>query len=73
MRELRKLREAAGASQIRIARLSGVPRMRLSLAENGDAELTDAEIAAVRRAIGDFAAKTAAVLEHVARAVQATA
>lgn len=73
MHDLRHLRETAGASQIRIASLSGIPRMRLSLAENGNAELTEAEIAAVRRAIGDFAAKRAAAIQRVAETARAVA
>jgi transcriptional regulator with XRE-family HTH domain len=67
MNELRRLREAAGASQIRIANLAGVSRMRLSLAETGDVELDVKEVAAIRKAIAIFATTGAAELEKVAR------
>jgi transcriptional regulator with XRE-family HTH domain len=67
MNELRRLREAAGASQIRIAKLAGVSRMRLSLAETGDVELDVKEVAAIRKAIAIFATTSAADLEKVAR------
>jgi transcriptional regulator with XRE-family HTH domain len=67
MEEIRRLREAAGASQIRIANLAGVSRMRLSLAETGDVALGPAEVDAVRKAIAKFATTSAAELEKVAR------
>ena len=66
MNELRRLREAAGASQIRIANSAGVSRMRLSLAETGDVELDAEEVAAIRKAIAKFATTSAAELEKVA-------
>jgi len=66
MIELRRLREAAGASQIRIANSAGVSRMRLSLAESGDVELDAKEVAAIRKAIARFATTSAAELEKVA-------
>ena len=67
MEEIRPLREAAGASQIRIAKLAGMSRMRLSLAETGDVELGPAEVAAVRNAIATFATTSVAELEKVAQ------
>lgn len=67
MEDIRHLREAAGASQIRIAKLAGISRMRLSLAETGDAELGQGEGDLVRRAIAKFATTSAAELEKVAR------
>jgi transcriptional regulator with XRE-family HTH domain len=67
MDEIRRLREAAGASQIRIAKLAGMSRMRLSLAETGDVELAPAEVDAIRKAIAKFATTSAAELEKVAR------
>ena len=69
MKDIRRLREAAGASQIRIAKMAGVTRMRLSLAETGDIELGSAEIAAVRKAIAKFASTSAAELEKIARSI----
>ena len=67
MDEIRRLREAAGASQIRIAKLAGMSRMRLSLAETGDVALGPAEVDAVRKAIAKFATTSAAELKKVAR------
>jgi transcriptional regulator with XRE-family HTH domain len=69
MHEIRRLREAVGASQIRIAKLAGVSRMRLSLAETGDVELDAKEVSAIRKAIAKFATTSAAELEEVARLV----
>lgn len=68
--EIRRMREAAGASQIRIAKLAGISRMRLSLAETGDAELGPAEIDAVRNAIAAFATTSAAELERIAKSAR---
>jgi transcriptional regulator with XRE-family HTH domain len=62
MNEIRRLREAAGASQIRIANLAGVARMRLSLAETGDVEFDVNEMASVKKAIAKFATAGAAEL-----------
>jgi len=67
MEEIRRLRESAGASQIRIAKLAGMSRMRLSLAETGDVVLAPAEVDAVRKAIAKFATSCAARLEKVAK------
>jgi transcriptional regulator with XRE-family HTH domain len=67
MEEIRRLREAARASQIRIAKSAGLSRMRLSLAETGDVELRPAEVDAVLKAIAKFATTSAAELEMVAR------
>jgi transcriptional regulator with XRE-family HTH domain len=67
MEEIRRLRESAGASQIRIAKLAGMSRMRLSLAETGEVALAPAEIDAVRKAIAKFATSSAARLERIAR------
>jgi DNA-binding XRE family transcriptional regulator len=65
----RRLREEVGATQIRIAKLAGIPRMRLSLAETGDVELTPDETAAIRRAISTFAAANAAKFNKLAQSV----
>jgi predicted transcriptional regulator len=67
MNEIRRLREAVGASQIRIAKWAGMSRMRLSLAETGDVELNPAEVTAVRKAIAKFATTSAVELEKIAR------
>jgi transcriptional regulator with XRE-family HTH domain len=44
---IRQLREMAGMSQCRLARLCGVDRTRLSLAENGHVDLRPDEYEAV--------------------------
>ena len=41
--DLRAMRELAGITQFALSRRSGVSRMRLSLAECGEAELSDKE------------------------------
>lgn len=48
MDNLRKTRQVAGMSQFRAAKESGIPRMRLSLAETGQLQLQPAEKAALR-------------------------
>ncbi len=47
--QLKSLR--CGESQMRVAKASGVPRCRLSAAENGDATLSPAEIERIRSAV----------------------
>jgi transcriptional regulator with XRE-family HTH domain len=64
--ELKPWREAAGASQIRIAKMAGMPRMRLSLAQTGDVELKAEEIVAIRKAIATFAKSSADRLTKIA-------
>jgi predicted transcriptional regulator len=66
MNEIRRLREAVGASQIRIAKLAGISRMRLSLAETGDVDLSAKEVTAVRQAIAKFATTSADELQKIA-------
>jgi transcriptional regulator with XRE-family HTH domain len=51
MKALRRLREKAGLTQFTVALKSGVPRMRLSLAESGQLRLRPDEEDALRRAI----------------------
>lgn len=48
---IRKLRKLSGMTQYALARLSGVERTRLSLAENGHIRLDTSEYNAVRRAL----------------------
>lgn len=65
MKTLRALRERAGLTQFTVARKSGVPRMRLSLAECGQLRLRPEEEAAVRRAIREGIEERAARLQHL--------
>jgi predicted transcriptional regulator len=51
LQNLRILRCELGLTQITLARLSGVSRMRLQLAESGDLELRQEEIEAIRRTL----------------------
>ncbi len=48
---LRKLRKLSGVTQYQLARLSGVERTRLSLAENGHIRLGISEYSAIRTAL----------------------
>jgi transcriptional regulator with XRE-family HTH domain len=48
---LRDAREVAGISQFALAQRSGIPRMRLSLAECGEIQLRPAEIDAIRSVV----------------------
>jgi transcriptional regulator with XRE-family HTH domain len=48
---LRKLRKLSGVTQYQLARLSGVERTRLSLAENGHIQLGTSEYKAIHAAI----------------------
>ena len=49
--KLKSLRKAAQLTQYGLHRKSGVPRGKICLAESGDVELTNLEIAAIRRAL----------------------
>lgn len=55
--ELRELRRSLRVSQYALAGESGVPRMHLSLAENGDRELSPEEAQAISRALAHFASR----------------
>jgi transcriptional regulator with XRE-family HTH domain len=48
---IRKLRKLSGVTQYELARLSGIERTRLSLAENGHVRLDASENDSVRRAL----------------------
>jgi len=65
MKALRRLRERAGLTQFTVARKSGVPRMRLSLAECGQLRLRPEEEAAVREAIREGLEQQAAQLRRL--------
>lgn len=52
MNEIRAIRKSVGMSQFSLARLSGVPRMRLSLFETNQLELTESEEKALRAVLG---------------------
>jgi transcriptional regulator with XRE-family HTH domain len=51
VKDLKKIREAAGLSQFDLARRAGVSRMRLQLAEAEYAKLRADEIGAINRAL----------------------
>lgn len=65
MKALRSLREKAGLTQFVVARKSGVPRMRLSLAESGQLRLRPEEDAAIRKAIREGIERQAAQLRKL--------
>jgi transcriptional regulator with XRE-family HTH domain len=48
MKDLREMRQLAGITQFALSQRSGVSRMRLSLAECGEAELDGEELARIR-------------------------
>ena len=66
MTRLQEHRKKTGMSQFLLAQSSGVPRMRLSLAETGQICLTKEEEAAVRRALEDFISRKARELTLLA-------
>jgi transcriptional regulator with XRE-family HTH domain len=58
MKALREMRDLAGITQFALSQRSGVSRMRLSLAECGEAELDGKELARVRTVLlGAIAAR----------------
>lgn len=58
-RQLKSARKLAGLSQIRLERLTGLPRQKIGLVENGNADLTRAEMLVIRRALADEIGKRA--------------
>jgi len=64
---IRQLREVAGLSQWSAARRSGIPRMRLSLAESGQLALSPEEEAVLRRMLRAAIQAQQAQLEEVLR------
>lgn len=64
-------RKKSGMSQFRCAQASGVSRMRLSLAETGQVELTASEKSAVHRALNDFISSRAREINRLLREQEA--
>ncbi len=60
MEDWKALRGIAGMSQIQLAAAAGVSRFRLSLAECGQGELTEAERGSLRRTLASAMTKRAA-------------
>jgi hypothetical protein len=54
MKKLVERRKKSGMSQFLCAQRSGIPRMRLSLAETGQIELSEQEEAAVGQALNEY-------------------
>jgi transcriptional regulator with XRE-family HTH domain len=73
MTTLRKLRDEAGVTQYTVARKSGVPRVRLSLAECGELRLTRAEEVAIREAIRQEIERRAAQLQRLVKSTEVAA
>lgn len=63
--EAKALRELAGLTQFSAAHLAGIPRMRLSLAETGQVELSPEEAAALRRVYRAALLKRAAQVQAI--------
>lgn len=51
MDDLKTARQIADITQFRIARLTGISRTRLSLAENGDVQLKPEELALIQEVL----------------------
>ncbi len=70
LKRLRKLREAAGLSQVSLGQKTGVSRTRISFAEAGYAALTEPEIAAIRRVLRRELRKRSAQVGEFLKCVQ---
>jgi transcriptional regulator with XRE-family HTH domain len=66
--DIKKLRKLSGLTQIELAVLAGIDRMRLSFAECKYIELNVKEQSAVRKAIAEAAARNAERATRDARA-----
>lgn len=64
MSELRKLRELARMTQIRLSRESGVTRMKIQLAETRQGELSTEEERKVRGVLLDEVRRQAVAINH---------
>jgi transcriptional regulator with XRE-family HTH domain len=64
---IKRLREVAGLSQWSAARRTGIPRMRLSLAESGQLALNPEEEAALRQVLRESIQAQQARLNEVLR------
>jgi hypothetical protein len=73
MKELRKIRRAARVPQALVARATGIPLLRISFAECGYINLTDAERDLIRRAIVAAAESNATRVRQNLGAVEARA
>jgi transcriptional regulator with XRE-family HTH domain len=63
MENIRKSREVAGLSQFAVAKRTGIPRMRLSLAECGEIELRANELNLVRKILREEIERRASTLQ----------
>ncbi len=59
MTHLQERRKRSGMSQFLLAQRSGVPRMRISLAETEQIALTEEEESAVRAALNEYISRKA--------------
>jgi predicted transcriptional regulator len=60
--DLRNRRRLADLNQFQLARLTGIPRTRLSLAENGDIDLRPEELSKIKEVLQEHLATRA---EHI--------
>ena len=68
MKQLKKLRDLSGLTQMQLSRLSEIDRARLSLAESGQVKLNSIEADAVRRVLLQEMEKRASrIREELAR------
>ena len=64
MRNIRKSREVAGLSQFAVAKRTGIPRMRLSLAECGEIQLRPDELKSICEVLREEIQRQAARLKN---------
>ena len=70
--DLRTAREMSGLSQFTAAHKSGIPRMRLSLAECGQIDLRPEEQSALREVLREAIEQRTTVLRNVLSAIAPT-
>lgn len=63
MKDLKKLRRAAGLSQFALARVANVPRWRIAYAETGSLDLDAVEVARIRAAVLETARRNTQRIE----------
>ncbi len=73
MDELKTLRKIAGLTQFQLSRRSGISRLRLSLSECGDLELTEEEKTSLQETLLRVLQERAVVINKVLDQVKQTA
>ncbi len=73
MAELKTLRKIAGLTQFQLSRRSGISRLRVSLSECGDLELTEEEKTSLQETLLRVLEERAVVISKVLDQVKQTA